>query len=115
MTAKKVAQTELQAFIDFVREQGIVGMAIGLAVGIVAAGTVSNIVDGLVSPLVGFILGGSDLSEMAWNTGVTRGGEELVFGWGLALNSIITLLATALVIYVLVKRAGLEKLDKKKE
>jgi large-conductance mechanosensitive channel len=113
--ARKAARTEMQAFIDFVREQGIVGMAIGLAVGIAAAGAVSDIVDGLISPIVGFLLGGSDLSSLVWATGVTRGGEELVFYWGMALNAIMTLFATAFVIYLLVKRAGLEKLDKKKE
>lgn len=113
--ARKAAKTEMQAFVDFVREQGIVGMAIGLAVGIAAAGAVSDIVDGLISPLVGFLLGGSDLAVLTWNTGITRAGEELVFGWGAAVNSLITLLATAFVIYLLVKRAGLEKLDKKKD
>ena len=40
--------------------------------------------------------------------------SEAVFGWGAVLSSIITLLATALVIYWLVKVAKLDRIDKKK-
>jgi large-conductance mechanosensitive channel len=38
-----------------------------------------------------------------------------VFSWGAILSSIITLLATALVIYWLIHIAKLDKLDKKKK
>ena len=41
-----------------------------------------------------------------------RGGEELVLGWGAVLNSIIVLLATAAVIFYLVRGLRLDKLDK---
>lgn len=105
---------QLQGFMDFVREQGVVGLAVGLAIGVAAGATVKSIVDGLISPVVGFILGGADLSELVWKTGLTRNGQELIIGWGAVLNSIIILLATASVIYYLVIGLQLDKLDKKK-
>jgi len=105
----------VKGFIDFVRAQGIVGLAVGLAIGLKAGETVSSIVDNFISPLIGYILGGTDLSQLRWETGLVRGGEELVFGWGAIANAIITLLATALVVYFVIDKAGLIKLDKKKD
>ncbi len=96
---------------DFVREQGVIGLAIGLAIGGAAGAAVKAIVDNIISPIVGLILGGTDLSKV--QTTVMRGGKELVFGWGNVANAVITLLAVAAVIYYLVKGLGLDKLDKK--
>ncbi len=108
-----MAQT-LKGFVDFVREQGVIGLAVGLAIGVAAGEAVASIVDNFINPIVGFILGGVDLSQMAWHTGLTRGGEELTFGWGAILSAVITLLATAFVIYWIVHQMRLDKLDKKK-
>lgn len=112
---RKQAQKELSTFMDFVRKQGVVGMAVGLAIGVAAAGAVSNIVEGLINPLVGFLLAGTDLTEITWNTGLTRAGEDLVLSWGLAVNGIIVLLATALIVYLIVHKFKLDKLDKPKD
>lgn len=103
----------IKGFLDFVRQQGIVGLAIGLAIGTSAGAAVSSIVNNLINPMVGLILNGTDLSGI--QTTVVRGGQELVFGWGNVINAIITLLATAFVIYYVVEKSGLTKLDKKKK
>lgn len=112
---KQRTKQEVGQFMDFVRQQGVVGMAVGLAIGVAAAGAVSNIVEGLVNPLIGFLLAGTDLNNITWNTGISRSGEDLVFSWGLALNGIIVLLVTALVIYLVVHKLKLDRLDKKKD
>ncbi|MEI6481020.1 MAG: MscL family protein [Candidatus Saccharibacteria bacterium] len=106
---------QLKGFMDFVREQGVVGLAVGLAIGASAGAAVKAIVDGFISPLVGFILGGTNLSATKWNTGLSRGGHELVFAWGAILNAIIVLLATAAVIYYIIHGLKLDKIDKTKE
>jgi len=103
----------VKGFMDFVRAQGVVGLAVGLAIGLKAGDAVQALVDGFISPLVGYILGGADLSGMVWKTGLVRGGEQLIFGWGAIANGIIVLLATAFVVYFIVDKAGLTKLDKK--
>lgn len=113
-------------FFDFIREQGVIGLAIGLAIGAQTNTTVKSIVDGLINPIVGFVLGSSaDLSEQTWNligkdTDTTNylftlGNRQLVLGWGEILSSIIQLVAVAAVIYFVVKGLGFDKLDKKKE
>ena len=103
----------IKGFVDFVRAQGIVGLAVGLAIGLKAGDAVGALVDNFVSPLVGYILGGTDLTALKWETGLVRGGEELVFGWGAIANALITLFVTAFVIYFIVEKAGLTKADKK--
>lgn len=102
----------LKDFMSFVREQGVVGIAVGIAIGLQAAGLVDAIVQGFVSPLVGIILQGTELSGIVSN--VTVGDSSVTFGWGFILQALITFLATAFVVYFLVEKAGLTKLDKKK-
>lgn len=104
-------------FMTFVREQGVVGLAVGLAIGSAAGASVKQIVEGLINPIVGFLIGGVDLSKLSWvvvqPNAQGKGGLEL--DWGMVLSSLITLLATALVIYWLIHVAKLDRLDKKKQ
>lgn len=103
-------------FVGFVREQGVVGLAVGLAVGTAASSAVKTIVDEFVNPIVGFVIGGIDLTNLKWV--VVGPGPDgvggLTLGWGAILSAIITLLATAYLIYWLVHVARLDRLDKKK-
>jgi len=105
----------VKGFMGFVREQGVVGMAVGLAIGASAGSAVKVMVENFIDPIVGYILGGADLGHLQWETGLVRGDQELVFGWGAIASAVITLLATAFVIYTIVHKAGLDKLDKKKD
>lgn len=102
-------------FVSFVREQGVVGLAVGLAIGTAAGAAVKSIVDEFINPIIGFIVGGVSLESLEWHTGLRNfSGKELIFGWGAILSALITLLATAFVIYQLVHLAKLDRLDKKK-
>ncbi len=104
----------MNGFMDFVREQGVVGLAVGLAIGGAAGKAVEAIVEGFINPIIAFILGGADLTAETLTVVGEPGVDErvLTFGWGAILSGIITLLATAFVIYWIVKQAGLDKLDK---
>ncbi len=98
-------------FVDFIRNQGIVGVAIGLAIGSVAAGTVKTIVEGFVTPVVQFVVGTHRTLEVqVWH--VELWGRTADFKWGAALSSLITLVATVFVIYLIVHFARLDKLNK---
>lgn len=111
------SKSHLRGFFDFVREQGVIGLAVGLAIGTAAGAAVKQIVDGLINPIVGFLIGGIDLSQVKWvvvaPSAAGKGG--LVFSWGAVVSSLITLIATALVIYWLIRATKLDKLDKEKE
>jgi len=107
---------EAGGFLTFVREQGVIGLAVGLAIGTAAGAAVKQIVDGFINPIVGFLIGGVDLSKLKWVVVEPRmdGAGGLALSWGAILSAIITLLATALVIYLLVHFAKLDHIDKKK-
>jgi large conductance mechanosensitive channel len=111
------SKSQAGGFINFVREQGVVGLAVGLAVGTAAGAAVKQIVDGFINPLVGFLIGGIDLAKLKWViVGPHADGTGgLAFGWGAILSAFITLIATAFVIYWLVHIAKLDRLDKKKD
>ncbi|MCA9346006.1 MscL family protein [Candidatus Saccharibacteria bacterium] len=97
----------------FIREQGVIGLAVGLAIGIQAAALVSAVVEYFINPIVGILLQGTDLSGI--RTVVEVKGEQQVFGWGEIIQAAITLVATAFVVYLIVDKAGLNKIDKKKD
>ena len=104
----------LKGFKDFVREQGVVGVAVGLAIGTQAGAAVTTLVEQFVNPLVGIVLQGTDLSSITTSVEVGDADPQ-VFGWGLIIQSVIVLLATAGIIYFVVKQSGLDKLDKETE
>ncbi len=113
--AKAVTPTKhASGFTDFVRTQGVVGLAVGLAIGTAAGATVKALVTGFINPIVQFIVGSqAGLEAASWH--VKLWGRTADFAWGAAVSSAITLVATALVIYWIVHVFKLDKLDKKKD
>lgn len=115
---KAQAGKQTGGFLDFVRKQGVVGLAVGLAIGTAAGAAVKTIVEQLISPLVGLLTQGVKLDSLKWvliDANPARGREEVAIGWGLIISALITLLATALVVYLFVHFARLDRLDKKKD
>lgn len=108
------SKKHVNGFFDFIRSQGVIGLAIGLAVGVAAGDTVKKIVEGFINPVVQFLAGSQDkLSSATWT--FEAWGRSATFAWGAAVSSLITLVATALVVYWLVNIFRLDKLDKKKD
>jgi large conductance mechanosensitive channel len=100
-------------FMNFIRTQGVVGLAVGLAIGTAAGDTVAKLVEGFINPIVQFIVGSqAGLQAAVWH--VELWGRNADFAWGAFVSSAITLLATALVIYWIIHVLKLDKLDKKK-
>jgi large conductance mechanosensitive channel len=109
---------QLGGFVDFIRTQGVVGLAVGLAIGTAAGATVKVIVEQLINPLVGLLTRGVDLSNLRWvliDANPVKAQPEVAIGYGAILSSTIVLVATALVIYLIVHGAKLDRLDKKKD
>lgn len=107
---------QIKGFMNFVREQGVVGLAIGLAIGTQVTITVQAIVKGFINPIVGFLLGSNakNLESATW-TVYSSPGRQLVIGWGLIVSALITLLAVAAVIYYVVHGLRLDRIDRKKD
>lgn len=103
----------VSGFVDFIRQQGVIGLAVGLAIGTAAGDTVKKMVEGFIAPIVQFIVGSrAGLETATWT--FEAFGRQADFKWGAFVSSLITLLATALVIYLIIHFLKLDKLDKKK-
>jgi large conductance mechanosensitive channel len=101
-------------FATFMREQGVVGLAVGLAIGTAAGDTVKKLVEGFIAPIVQFLAGSrAGLETSVWH--VELFGRSADFKWGAFVSSFIALLATALVVYWLIHSLKLDRLDKQKE
>ncbi len=109
----KRIKRHLNGFTDFVRKQGIVGLAVGLAIGTQASELVKNIVSSVITPVVDLLVGKEGLSGLTWTVHVRD--RVGTFNFGLLIDSTIKFLAVALVIYLVIMGLKLDKLDKKKE
>ncbi len=105
---KDITKTKLQGFIDFIREQGVVGLAVGFILGGAVSKTVSSLVENVINPLVGLMLGKVDLADKALTLGDTT------LKYGAFISSIVDFVIIAAVVYFGVKWIGLDKIDKKK-
>ena len=114
----KRMKKQVGGFLSFVREQGVVGLAVGLAIGTAAGAAVKVIVDQLIAPIVALMTRGIDLNKLKWvivDANEQAGQPEVAIGYGLIISAIITLLATAFVVYQLVHVLKLDRIDKKKD
>lgn len=113
--AKKVnvkAKSELDGFKDFIRKQGVVGLAIGLVLGVQVKAVVDQTVASFINPILGLVLPGTgSLSDKSFTLSV--GAKQAVFTYGAFISVLISFITVAALIYFAVKIFRLEKLDKK--
>ncbi|HEX5455804.1 MAG TPA: MscL family protein [Candidatus Saccharimonadales bacterium] len=114
--AKKVnvkAKSQLDGFLDFIRRQGVVGLAIGLVLGVQVKAVVDQIVASFINPIIGLILPGQGgLAEKSFSLSV--GSKEAVFAYGAFISVMISFITVAALVYFGVKVLKLEKLEKNK-
>ncbi len=102
-------------FMEFVRTQGVVGLAVGLVLGGAVTIVVKSLVDNVIMPPLGFILGSAEgLKGLQLNIGKTPAGQDAILHYGVFLNDFINFLVIAIVVYLIVHILGFDKADKKK-
>jgi large conductance mechanosensitive channel len=107
---------QFYGFMDFIREQGVIGLAVGLTLGTAVTVFVKSIVDNIINPLIGAVLpGGADLSTKYVCLTAENGQCINKLSWGGVVSNFISFLAIAAIIYFVVRGLKLDKLDKKKE
>jgi large conductance mechanosensitive channel len=99
----------MKGFIDFIREQGVVGMAVGFILGGSVSKVVGSLVQDIINPVLGVILGAAGSLSQAY---VELGPAKIM--WGSFANTTIDFLVVAVVVYYGVKLLKFDKLDKKK-
>jgi large conductance mechanosensitive channel len=103
-------------FKEFIRTQGVIGLAVGLVLGAAVSVVVKSLVDNIIMPPLGLFLGSADgLRGLTLNLGKTDAGKEAVMHYGTFLNDVINFLVIALTAYLVIHALRLDRLDKKKE
>lgn len=93
---------------NFVREQGVIGLAVGFILGAAVAKVVSSLVSDIINPLVGLALGSADGLKAA---NFQLAGATIAYGSFLA--TLLDFAIIAMVVYFGIKILGLDRLDKK--
>lgn len=100
----------MKGFIEFIRKQGVVGLAVGFILGGAISKTVSSFVSDVVNPLIGKLLGSAEALQAKT---VYLG--TIPVKWGSFASNVVDFIVIAFVVYFGVKTLGLDKLDLKKD
>lgn len=106
-----MVEKQVRGFMLFVREQGVVGLAVGLVLGTAIKSVVDSLVLNIINPLIGILTGGVDLTDKVLC--LSRGGNQcaVAIGYGSFISTLISFLTIAAIVYFGVKGLKLDKLD----
>lgn len=100
----------MKEFITFIREKGVLGLAVGIIVGGSITKLVTSIVDNIISPILGALTGAAgNLDTMAYTIPLT----SIVIKWGAFVSSLIDFIAVLAVVYFVFVKSPINKLDTK--
>src|SRR4029079_17978517 len=99
----------MKGFLEFIRSQGVMGLAVGFILGGAVSKLVAALVTDIINPLLGLALNSINLNKNF----IAIGKAKLL--WGSLASDFINFLVVALVVYFGVKWLRLDKLDKKKD
>jgi len=101
-------------FVDFLREQSVVGLAVGLVIGKQVKALADQLINSFINPLLGLVLPGTGaLNSKVF--AVHLGHKAAVFAWGAFVAVALSFLTTAAVVYFVFKALKLDSLAKKKD
>lgn len=93
-----------EEFKDFIMRGNVIDMAVGVVVGGAFKGVVDSLVNDIIMPPLGLLIGGVDFSQMKIVLQEAVGETpEVAINIGLLINSIISFLIIALVIFLVIK------------
>jgi large conductance mechanosensitive channel len=112
--AEVVVNKQMNGFVDFLREQSVVGLAIGLVIGTQVKQLVDSVVANFFNPLIGlFLPGKGTLADQ--NFAVQVGHKVATFGYGSFLMTLLNFVLVAAIVYAVFRGLKLDKLTKKIE
>jgi large conductance mechanosensitive channel len=106
----------LEEFKKFAMRGNVVDLAVGVVIGGAFGKIVSSLVDQVIMPPIGLVTGGIDFSQLKW---VLKPADpatktaEVAIQYGAFINTLITFLIIAFVIFLMVK--AINRLSRKEE
>ena len=99
----------MEGFMKFVKEQGVVGLAVGFILGGAISKLVEGFTAGIVDPLIASLFDTSNLTQQTAQIG------DAFLSWGYVVTLAINFVVVAAVVYWGVKGLGLDGSKKKKK
>lgn len=105
---------QVSGFVDFLREQSVIGIGIGLVLGTQIKDVVDKIMKSFVDPVTTLFLPGEQaLTDKVITVHVA--GRSAPIGWGAIVYSLFSFIMVAIIVYAIYKVLKLDKLSKKKD
>lgn len=86
-------------FKGFLLKSNALALAIGIILGAALGTVVASLVNDIIMPPVGYVLGNVDFSQLKIVLGTSDDGDEIAIRWGLFLNSVITFVIIAFIVW----------------
>jgi large conductance mechanosensitive channel len=99
----------MKGFVNFIREQGVVGLAVGFILGGAVSKVVSSLVADIISPMIGLFIGQAQSLKTA-----TFVIGKVSISWGNFISNFLDFIIISAVVYYLFSLLHLYKLDKPK-
>lgn len=100
----------MKEFIIFIREKGVLGLAVGIILGSAITKLITSIADNLLNPLVGAITGAAgNLSTWEYTVPFTH----ITFKYGAVLSNTVDFVVVLFVVYFIFVKSPLNKIEKK--
>ncbi len=97
-------------FKEFLLKTNALALAIGVIIAIALGNVVNSLVNDIIMPPIGVLLGGVDFSKLVIELkAATADADAVTINWGLFVNSIITFVVIALVVFWIGKMMIKEK------
>jgi len=87
----------LKEFKEFIARGNVMDLAVGVIIGAAFTAIVNSLVKNLINPLLGIFVGSIDFSNLVFSIGNAH------FRYGAFINSVISFLIIAFVVFLLVK------------
>ena len=113
----------LNEFKEFAVKGNVLDMAVGIIIGAAFTTIVKTLVDGIIMPIVGYFTGGVDFTDIFTVLGEGEyaslaAAEEAgaaVIKWGVFINSVITFLIVAWILFMIIRSMNKIKKQMEKE
>lgn len=96
-------QSFAQEFMDFLKNYGIIGLAIAFVIGAAASKLVTALVNDLINPIVGLVLPSGDLKSLQTEVVNNISGAISVFKYGDFIVNVIDFAIIVVIVFILYK------------
>ena len=98
----------MKGFFEFIKEQGVIGLAIGFILGGTISKLVASLVNDIINPLIGIALGSAKDLAASY---IAIGDAKIM--WGNFVSTSIDFIIISFVVYLIAKVLKLDKIVKK--